>query len=120
LRFQFLYRALVHEIDKGKSKDKGQKSKGKSREEIRSPTDNALFSLMQLPIAHVAMADTYDFAHALDLRAKRLVTQEATNICGSLIVQHIKPDQTITGVAQLRTIKPVIAREEGRTVQGME
>lgn len=75
---------------------------------------------MQLPIAHAAVAYTYDFAHALGLRAKRLVTQEATNMCGSLIVRHIKPDQTITSVAQLYVIKPVIAREEGRTVQCME
>jgi hypothetical protein len=82
---------------------------GDDPEEIRSPTDSALFSLVQLPIAHAAVADTYDFAHALGLRANRLVTQEATNICGSLIVQHIKPDQTITGVAQLCAIKPVIA-----------
>ena len=29
-----------------KTKGKGQKSKGRSREEIRSPTDNALFSLV--------------------------------------------------------------------------
>jgi hypothetical protein len=103
-----------------KTKGKRQKSKGRSREEIRSPTDNALFSLVQLSIIDAAVADTYDFAHALGLRAKRLVTQEATDICGSLIVQHIKPDQTITGVAQLRAIKPMIAREEGRTAQCMK
>jgi hypothetical protein len=69
-----------------------QKSEDSSRETMQSPTDNLLFSLVQLPIAHAAVADTYDFAHALGLRAKRLVTQEATNILGSLIIQHVKPD----------------------------
>ena len=29
------------------------------------------------------------------------VVQEATSVFGSLIVQHIEPDQTVTGVAQL-------------------
>src|SRR5258705_4710757 len=90
------------------------------REEPWSPTDNLFVSLVHLPIAHAVMTNTHDFTHALRAHTKRLMAQEATNVFSGLIVQHIKPNQTITSVAQLHAIKSVIAREEGRTVQCME
>jgi hypothetical protein len=65
-----------------------------------------------LPVTDVAVADSYDFAHALRLRAELRVAEETANVLRRFVVPDIEKDQSVPLMPQRGTIKAVIQGEK--------
>ena len=85
-----------------------------------SPTEPPLSSVVDLPIGYPALADTYDFPHALDSHAKLSVAKKPANVCGNLVSPNFEKHQTISRMEQSWMIKAVVMGEEGWSLQGVE
>jgi hypothetical protein len=114
------------ETEGRKQKTEGRKQKAESSTlltaccllpSVESPSNHVLSFVTDLPVGYSTVADANDFAHALRLRAKGFVAEQAANILGGLARSDIQMNQTISWVAQLGMVEALVVSEKSRATQ---